>query len=290
MKHWLIAGGTGLIGTRIIRHLNQRGDRAVVLSRKSGSGRIAWDQLDKAVQEADVVLNLAGENLVGSRWTESVKARLVSSRIDTTGRLVESIARVERRPSVLISASAVGIYGSRGDDPLTEDSRPDSDFLADLCVRWEAAAKPVTAYGVRWVAPRIGVVLDSDGGAIARMKLPFLLFGGGPLGSGGQYFPWIHIDDLCRMLIWAAETPAVGGALNAVSPNPVPMRDFAAALGKALRRPSWFPVPAPLIRLVVGEAASAVLASQRVLPRKATDLGFEFRFTDPDSALRDLFR
>lgn len=288
MKTWLIAGGTGLIGTRMRRHLAEAGHRAVILSRQAGPDRVTWERLDAAVSEADVILNLAGENLVGSRWTPAVKERLVRSRVDSTERLVDAIRRSTRRPEVLISTSAVGYYGDRADALLTEDSTPADDFLADLCVRWEEAAKPVVAYGVRLVLPRIGVVLDPDGGAVAKMKLPFLLFGGGPLGSGKQYFPWIHADDLCRLLLWAAANPAVAGPLNAVGPAPVPMSSFARAMGRAMGRPSWFPVPGPVIRLVAGEAAGAVLASQRVVPKKALDLGFAFDFTEPETALRDL--
>lgn len=288
MKTWLLAGGTGLIGTRLRRHLTEAGHRAILLSRSAGPDRMTWDQLDAAIPLADVVLNLAGENLVGKRWSPAVKDGLVRSRIDSTGRIVDAIRRAARRPDILINASAVGYYGDRADAILPEDAAPADDFLADLCVRWEEAAKPVTAYGVRLVMPRIGVVLDADGGAVAKMKLPFLLFGGGPLGSGRQYFPWIHADDLCRMFLWAAATPAVAGPVNAVGPAPVTMSVFADAMGRAMRRPSWFPVPAPVIRLVAGEAASAVLASQRVVPKKALDLGFAFEFTDPETALRDL--
>jgi uncharacterized protein (TIGR01777 family) len=288
MKTWLIAGGTGLIGTRMRRHLLQAGHRVVTVSRQGGPDRVTWAQLDSAVSDADVVLNLAGESVVGARWTPAVKERLVRSRLDTTGQVVEAIRRAARRPDVLINASAVGYYGDRADAVLTEDGRPADDFLADLCVRWEAAAKPVAALGVRLVLPRIGVVLDPAGGAMAKMKLPFLLFGGGPLGSGDQFFPWIHIDDLCRMIIWAASDPAVAGPLNAVGPTPVPMADFARAMGRAMGRPSWFPVPAPVIRLIAGEAAGAVLASQRVVPEKALSLGFTFTFTEPEPALRNL--
>jgi uncharacterized protein len=288
MKTWLIAGGTGLIGTRIRRHLLQAGHRVVIVSRRGGPDRVTWAELDSAVSDADVVLNLAGESVVGARWSPAVKERLVRSRLDTTGQVVEAIRRAARRPEVLINASAVGYYGDRDDAVLTEDGHPADDFLADLCVRWEEAAKPVVAFGVRLVMPRIGVVLDPDGGALAKMKLPFLLFGGGPLGSGDQYFPWIHADDLCRMIIWAASNPAVAGPLNAVGPTPATMADFARAMGRAMRRPSWFPVPAPLIHLIAGEAATAVLASQRVVPEKALALGFSFTFTEPEPALRDL--
>jgi uncharacterized protein (TIGR01777 family) len=289
MKHWLIAGGTGLIGTRLTSHLQSRGERVSILSRSAKNG-ITWDSLPEHIGTVDVVVNLAGENLVGARWNEAVKERLVSSRIESTQNIVEAIQHSETRPSVLISASAVGIYGDQADRELTEDSVATDDFLAQLCVDWEDAAKPVVAYGVRLVAPRIGVVLDPSGGALQKMKLPFMLFGGGPIGSGNQYLPWIHIDDLCRMLIWAAETPTVAGPLNGTAPNPVTMKTFASELGTALRRPSWFPVPGALVRVVAGEAASAVLASQRVLPKKALRYGFEFEFTDVAPALKQLLR
>jgi len=287
MKHWLIAGGSGLIGQRLASHLQRRGDTVTILSRNP-KAEARWDNLAEWVAKSDVIVNLAGENLFGSRWTPEVKRRLVSSRVDSTAKIVEAIRSVDSRPAVLISASAVGIYGDRGPAELTEDSAPADDFLARLCVDWEAAAKPAAALGVRVVAPRIGVVLDAAGGAVPKMKLPFLLFGGGPLGSGRQYMPWIHADDLCRLLIWAAETPTVAGPINATAPNPVTMTDFAAAMGKALRRPSWFPVPGALVNLVAGEASAAVLASQRVFPSRALSLGFAFEYPDVGPALTEV--
>lgn len=287
MKHWLIAGGSGLIGQRLATHLERRGDTVTILSRNP-KAKARWDNLAEWVAQSDVIVNLAGENLFGSRWTPEVKARLVSSRVDSTARIVEAIREVETRPAVLISASAVGYYGDRGPAELTEDSAPAADFLARLCVDWEAAAKPAAALGVRVVAPRIGVVLDAAGGAVPKMKFPFLLFGGGPLGSGRQYMPWIHADDLCRLLIWAAETPTVAGPLNATAPNPVTMTDFASAMGKALSRPSWFPVPGALVNLVAGEASAAVLASQRAYPARALSLGFSFDYPEVGPALKDV--
>jgi uncharacterized protein (TIGR01777 family) len=287
MKHWLIAGGSGLIGQRLASHLQRRGDTVTILSRNP-KAEARWDNLAEWVAKSDVIVNLAGENLFGARWSPEVKQRLVSSRVDSTARIVEAIRSAETRPAVLISASAVGYYGDRGQAELTEDSAPSDDFLARLCVDWEDAAKPAAALGVRVVAPRIGVVLDAAGGAVEKMKLPFLLFGGGPLGSGRQFMPWIHADDLCRLLIWAAETPTVAGPLNATAPNPVTMTEFAAAMGKALRRPSWFPVPGALVNLVAGEASAAVLASQRALPSKALNLGFAFDFPDVGPALTDV--
>lgn len=287
MKHWLIAGGSGLIGQRLASHLQRRGDTVTILSRDP-KAEARWDNLAEWVAKSDVIVNLAGENLFGSRWTPEVKQRLVSSRVDSTARIVDAIRSAETRPAVLISASAVGYYGDRGQAELTEDSAPSDDFLARLCVDWEDAAKPATALGVRVVAPRIGVVLDAAGGAVPKMKLPFLLFGGGPLGSGRQTMPWIHADDLCRLLIWAAETPTVAGPLNATAPNPVTMTEFAAAMGKTLRRPSWFPVPGALVNLVAGEASAAVLASQRALPSKALNLGFAFDYPDVGPALTEV--
>ncbi len=287
MKHWLIAGGSGLIGQRLASHLQRRGDTVTILSRNP-KAEARWDNLAEWVAKSDVIVNLAGENLFGARWSPEVKQRLVSSRVDTTKAIVDAIRSVAQRPAVLISASAVGYYGDRGQAELSEDSAPSDDFLARLCVDWEDAAKPAAALGVRVVAPRIGVVLDAAGGAVEKMKLPFLLFGGGPLGSGRQFMPWIHADDLCRLFIWAAETPTVAGPLNATAPNPVTMTEFAAAMGKALRRPSWFPVPGVLVNLVAGEASAAVLASQRAFPRKAINLGFEFEYPEVGPALTEV--
>lgn len=289
MKHWLIAGGSGLIGQRLTSHLQRRGDTVTILSRNpKAKAEVHWNTLAEWVAKSDVIVNLAGENLFGSRWSPEVKERLVSSRVDSTVRIVDAIRVSVTRPAVLISASAVGFYGDRGQAELTEDSAPSDDFLARLCVDWEAAAKPAAALGVRVVAPRIGVVLDAAGGAVPKMKWPFLLFGGGPIGSGRQYMPWIHADDLCRLLIWAAETPSVAGPLNASAPNPVTMTDFASAMGKALHRPSWFPVPDALVNLVAGQASAAVLASHRALPSKALNLGFVFDYTEVGSALTEI--
>jgi len=287
MKHWLIAGGSGLIGQRLASHLQRRGDTVTILSRNP-KAEARWDNLAEWVAKSDVIVNLAGENLFGARWSPEVKQRLVSSRVDSTKSIVDAIRSAETRPAVLISASAVGYYGDRGQAELSEDSAPSDDFLARLCVDWEDAAKPAAALGVRVVAPRIGVVLDAAGGAVEKMKLPFLLFGGGPLGSGRQFMPWIHADDLCRLFIWAAETPTVAGPLNATAPNPVTMTEFATAMGKALRRPSWFPVPGVLVNLVAGEASAAVLASQRAFPRKAINLGFEFEYPEVGPALTEV--
>ncbi len=287
MKHWLIAGGSGLVGRRLSSHLQRRGDTVTILSRNP-SAKATWENLPDIIGTVDVVVNLAGENLFGSRWTDAVKQRLVSSRIDSTTKIIDAIRSSEQRPAVLISASAVGIYGDRDSEKLTEASATKDDFLAQLCVDWENAAKPAPSLGVRLVLPRIGIVLDPAGGALQKMKIPFLLFGGGPLGSGRQYMPWIHADDLCRMFIWAAENPTVSGPVNASAPNPVTMSEFAKALGSAMHRPSWFPVPGALVQLVAGEAASAVLASQRVLPERALSLGFEFGFPSVGPALTDL--
>ncbi len=289
MSHWLITGGTGLVGTRLRTHLAARGDTYTILTRRPTAPHEAgYGQLPELLSKADVVLNLAGENLFGSRWTDAVKARLVASRVETTARLVEAIRQADPRPRVLISASASGIYGDRGAQPLTESAAPADDFLARLCVDWEAAAAPAVALGVRVVNPRIGVVLDPAGGALQKMLPAFRLFGGGPLGPGTQWFPWIHRDDLCRMFIWMADDPHVAGPINAVAPGSVDMNGFAAALGRALRRPSWVPVPTFAVKLVAGESAAAVLASARVVPEAASGLGFRFDFPDIGPALTDL--
>ncbi|MFS8570353.1 MAG: TIGR01777 family oxidoreductase [Thermaerobacter sp.] len=272
------------------------------LRRVSWGDEPAWR---RAVAQADVVVNLAGAT-ISRRWTRAYKEEILNSRLGATRRLVEALGDPEAagdrvspgapdasgaacRP-VLVNASAVGYYGPSGDLPLTERNAPGEDFLATVCARWEAAARPAEDAGARVVLLRIGLVLGRDGGVLPRMLLPFRLGLGGVLGSGRQWVSWIHIDDLCRLIIFAAENPAIRGPLNATAPEPVTNRQFTRALARTLGRPAFLRVPAAALRLVLGEMSTLLLDGQRVIPQRALDAGFEFRFPTIEAALTDLLR
>ncbi len=242
----------------------------------------------------DAAINLAGENLFNRRWDTGFKQLLVDSRVVGTRNLAKALAGAPRRadgsPKVLVNASAIGIYGPHGDEPIAENSPPGSDFLSTLCARWEDAARSVEAYGVRCALVRVGVVLDKAGGALANLIRPFKLGAGGPIGSGRQWMSWIHHEDLGSLFLLALDEPGASGPLNGTAPNPVTNREFAKALGRALHRPALLPTPAFALRLALGEVANVVTTGQRVLPEKALALGAKFRFPTVDLALADVLR
>jgi uncharacterized protein (TIGR01777 family) len=294
-----ITGASGLIGRRILSLLGRRGHALRVLSRRAnvivspGVERSLWDPrggepLEAALRDADAVIHLAGEN-VAQRWTAPVKRRILESRVTGTRALVRAMASLPRPPATLICASAVGYYGSRGDEALTEAAAPGEGFLAEVCVAWEREALAAQALGVRVVRMRVGVALDPRGGALGRILLPFRWGLGGPLGDGRQWMPWIHVEDLAELFRFAVETP-VEGAVNAVSPNPVENSVFTRELGHTLRRPALLPVPKFALRALFGEMAEVLLASQRVIPQAAVSAGFQFRFPNLGPALADLLR
>jgi uncharacterized protein (TIGR01777 family) len=242
------------------------------------------------LEEADAVVNLAGESIAARRWTAAQKQKIRDSRLAATTSLVAAIREVQRGPQVFVSGSAVGFYGDRGDETLTEASSPGTDFLANVCKEWEAAAKSVSER-TRVVLIRTGLVLDRRGGALPRMLPPFYMFAGGPIGDGTQYMPWIHKTDWVRQVAWAVSNPAAHGPLNVTAPAPITNREFAAALGRALRRPSLLPAPPFALRIALGEMADALLLSgQRALPVRATDLGFTYQFSNIDDAFADIFK
>lgn len=291
----LVTGGTGFVGRQLLDLL----DRPTVLSRDAGraqrtlgsaAGRvIGWDPLAgpppaEAFDGVDVVLHLAGESVAEGRWTAAQKGRIRDSRVIGTRNLVAGIARAESRPRVLVSASAVGYYGDRGEEELTESSSPGDDFLAEVCQAWEREALAAESHGLRVVLARTGIVLGK-GGALAKMLTPFKLGAGGPLGSGKQWMPWIHVADLARLYLHAAETSAIRGPMNAVGPNPVRNSEFTKALGRAVHRPAFMPAPYLGLRLVFGEFAKVLFASQRVIPQVAVDSGFRFDYPRIDGAL-----
>jgi uncharacterized protein (TIGR01777 family) len=286
----VVTGASGLLGCKILERL--RGHDVTAVSRRTRTGRdgAVWVQGDiatagswqHAVEAADAVIHLAGEPLADKRWSPARKESLRASRIESTRRVVEAMGG---RPAVLVSASATGFYGPRGEEPLEEDARPGADFLAALCQDWEAEAMAAAARGVRTVCLRFGVVLSREGGALARMLPAFKLFVGGPLGDPHNWFPWIHADDAAGLVAHALATPALAGPVNAVAPGRVRMGEFARALGSALGRPALMAVPLPALRLMLGELAEAINPGQKVIPRAALATGYHFVYEGVDSAL-----
>jgi uncharacterized protein (TIGR01777 family) len=295
----VIAGGSGFLGGPIVQRLLARGDDVAVLTRNPAhvrAGRaLQWDARSQGAwsgeaASADVVINLAGENIGEGRWTEERKKRMVSSRLDATGAIVEALRREPARERTLISASAVGFYGNRRDEVLDESSPRGAGFLAELVERWEAAARQAQSLA-RLVILRFGVVLAPDGGALKKMMLPFKLGVGGPVGDGRQWMSWLERADAVRIVEWAIDQPAANGTYNATSPQPVSNREFARALGRALHRPAVMPAPAFALRLAFGEMAEEVLlAGQRVVPVRASAEGFAFERPSIDAALAALLR
>ena len=298
----LITGGSGFIGKRLCRVLLDRGHDLTVLTRNADSAREAlhssvqvqvWnpDQSDPKLTlpvGIDGVVNLAGESIAGGRWTEERKARIRSSRTRVTSALVAAMRDSDPRPSVLVNASAVGYYGSRGDELLSEDASPGRGFLTDVVLEWEQSALAAEPLGVRVVLLRIGVVLGRDGGALPQMSMPFRLFVGGPVASGKQWLSWIHVDDVVGMIVWSLENSRVSGPINAVAPGPLTNANFSRGIGRTLGRPSWLPAPAFALNALFGEMADALLVNgQRVIPKRAQELGYAFHYPSARAALRE---
>ncbi|HET6764614.1 MAG TPA: TIGR01777 family oxidoreductase [Longimicrobiaceae bacterium] len=288
-----VTGASGLIGAALVRQLEREGVqvRRLVRSRdKARGGDVYWNpdagEIDaEGLAGIDAAVHLAGES-VAARWTDERRRRILRSRVDGTTLLARTLAGLQPKPAVLVSASAVGIYGSRGDEELTEDSAPGSDFLAEVGREWEAAAKPAAEAGIRVVNTRFGIVLSADGGALGQMLPPFRLGVGGRLGSGRQWMSWISLEDTVGAIRFCMEHEEVSGPVNVVGPAPVRNDEFAATLGTVLGRPAVLPVPAFALRLLFGEMADgAILASQRAFPRKLTDHGYRFRHPTLSGAL-----
>lgn len=286
-----ISGSSGLVGRALATVLLADGHDVVPLVRGNADG-IHWtpatgdfDQVKMG--DVDVLVHLAGENISQGRWTRAKKERIRSSRTDTTRLLCESLAKMQGGPRTMISASAIGFYADRGDEILDEDAAPGEGFLPDVCRNWESATQAVVDAGVRVVNLRLGMVLSRAGGALKSMLLPFKLGLGGRMGSGRQYWSWITLTDVLRVIQFTIDTPTLNGPVNAVTPVAVTNLEFTKALGKALRRPTIFPMPGPAARMVLGQMADGlILASARVVPRKLEQAGFTFSYSQLDDALQ----
>lgn len=297
-----ITGATGLAGRHLVEALIERGDSVVVVSRNAPRAQsVLGEKIEviqgnpchsgdwvQAVSGCDAVVNLAGEPVAGRRWNERVKQEILASRIQTTRNVTQAIETAGNPPCVYISASASGYYGDVSWDTSVDETHPaGSGFLAEVCQQWEEAVMPVQAE-IRTVILRLAIVLDSHGGALAKMLPAFRLGLGGPIGSGTQPFPWIHIKDLVGMIVWAIDHPAVAGVLNACAPEAVTQKQFAHTLGHVLRRPAFLPAPAFVLKLIFGKGASVLLAGQRMIPRRAEELGYQFKHPGLEGALREL--
>ena len=290
-----ITGASGFIGRRLVQQLSGHSlivfSRAATLKLPPGAAVSVWDPMSgppraEALQGADAVIHLAGEP-VAQRWTAAAKQRIHDSRVTGTRHLVQALARMDNPPAALICASAIGYYGSRGDEVLSEASPPGAGFLPNVCVAWEREADTALPLGMRVAKIRIGIVLDPLGGALASMLPPFRAGVGGPLGPGRQWMSWIHLDDLVRLIIHTVEQP-LSGPINAVAPGPVRNSEFTRALGRALHRPAFLPLPGFALKVLFGEMAEVLLGSQRVIPFAAEASGFRFAYPQLDAALRDL--
>lgn len=293
----LVSGGTGLVGRELVSLLLESGHEVMILSRRPASERIVhWEPGETEIKVDsldgfDAIVHLAGESIASGRWTESKKQVIRDSRVQLTENLTEAIKKTKKPPKVIVAASAIGFYGDRGDELLSEDSDCGSGFLASLCRDWENASKGLAAAGIRVVNLRIGVVLSKDGGALAKMLLPFKLGMGGQIGSGKQYMSWISIKDLVSIIAFALERDFLVGPVNAVAPEPVTNIDFTRALGKVLSRPTFLPVPKFGVQMLLGEMADELLiASARVMPDKLIKHGYEFKHSSVETALSDALK
>jgi len=300
-----ITGATGLVGTRLVERLQVEGHSVIALTRRpehasrlfpqsafpnvdivaytpTASG--AWQQV---IAGCDAVVNLAGEPIAEKRWTPEQKQLILTSRQQGTAKLVEAIAAATPRPQVLVNASAIGFYGTSETATFDETSPSGQDFLAEVCRQWEAAAQKVTELGVRLVILRFGIVL-ANGGAIAKMLTPFRLFAGGPIGSGRQWFSWIHRDDLVNLILQALSQPTMSGVYNGTAPTPVRMTELSQTLGQLMKRPSWLPVPGFALELLLGDGAQVVLEGQQVLPSRTQATGFQYQYPNLKLALEEI--
>lgn len=301
-KRIIITGATGLIGTELCKQLSANGHELIIFTRSTDKARkiikeaveyVKWDYTNAdswkdQLSKADSIIHLAGENVMGGRWTDEHKKRVYNSRIKSTNSFVKAMAECESKPESFICASAVGYYDSSINKEYDETAQPGDGFLSEVTSDWEKAAAEVEKYGVRRVNIRIGIVLDPSGGALAKMIVPFKFFIGGPLGSGNQWFPWIHIKDIAKLFVHAVENGDATGPLNGVSTGIVTMKEFSKTLGDVLNRPSIFRVPEFVLNIILGEAASSITKGAKIIPAKTLESGYSFEFKDAGNALSDL--
>jgi uncharacterized protein (TIGR01777 family) len=297
----MITGGSGLIGRALAADLARDGHEVIVLSRRAeritdlpaGVSAVWWDGhttegWGPRASGVDAIINLAGENISSGRWTKKRKDRILKSRLSAGQAVVRAVTAAAQRPRVAIQASGAGYYGPCGDEIITEERPPGQDFLSGVAVDWEASTAPLEALGLRRAVIRTGVVLSTAGGALPRMMLPFRLFAGGRLGNGRQWFPWIHIADEVGAIRFLIENEAASGPFNLTAPAPLTNTEFSRLMGQILKRPALILVPGPILRMLFGEMATALLDGQRAVPQRLLQMGFKFRFADAGSALRDL--
>jgi len=299
----MITGGTGLVGRALAASLAADGVPATILSRSAenisglpeGTKVKTWDgltpdSLASHLEEADALVHLCGYNIMSGYWTKARKELIRDSRVLTTRAVCRAVESIEKKPSVVVQASAVGCYGPRGDEEITEDAPLGHDFLADLCRDWEKAGEPLDAMGVRRVIIRTSVVLSDKGGALVKMLPSFKFYAGGWFGTGKQWFPWIHIADEVGAIRFLLENKEAKGPFNLAAPNPATSKEFSKILAAVLHRPSWLNIPSPLLRIPLGDMASIFLEGQKAVPKRLLDLGYQFKFTDAREALKDLLR
>ena len=294
----LITGGSGFVGKPLCARLHERGHELLVVSRNPERARAALpartdirpNVADFLDSQPEAIINLAGESIAEGRWTEAKKQRLLDSRLNTTQAVVDLCGQLDTPPKTLISASAMGYYGDQGDREVTEETPPNPEFVHELCARWEEAARQAESHGVRVALMRIGLVLDRDGGTLAKLLTPFRLGLGGPLGSGKQYMPWIHRTDLVRIILFLLDQEALAGPFNAGAPEPVTNAEFTRTLARHLHRPAFLPAPAPALRLAFGEMSRILLTGARMRPQRRQEAGFTFEYPTLDEALSEILR
>lgn len=299
----IVTGGTGLIGKPLCESLATEGHDVVVLTRSPDKHRsttpgvrmVAWDgksctEWAKEVDGAGAIINLAGEGIAESRWTHDQKQRIRNSRVNAGAALVQAIHAAQIKPEVLLQASAVGYYGPHGSEILDESASSGGDFLAKVCFDWEASTIPVKQMGIRRPVIRTGVVLSNKGGAFPKQSLPYKAFIGGPVGSGAQWYPWIHLDDEVAAIKFLLTNPQADGAYNLCAPNPLTNKEFGETMGKAMGRPSALPVPAITMKLLFGEMSTVLLDGQHTIPKRLQEAGFTFKYPTAEAALRDLVK
>lgn len=297
-----IAGGTGFVGRALTNALVTEGHEVLILTRNKKNEDthhvqyVQWleegdHQVSETLSRIDGIVNLAGESINDGRWTEERKKSILESRVHATQHVINLIQRLETKPKVLVNASAIGYYGTSTDEAFTESTvNAGNDFLASVCVRWEQEARRASDLGVRVVCSRFGLILGTQGGALPKMLIPYRMFVGGPLGSGDQWYSWVHIDDVVGLIIHSLKNDAVEGPLNVTAPNPTKMNEFGKAIAKEIKRPHWFPTPGFLLRWILGEMSILVLEGQKVLPSKALETNYQFRYPTIREALQNLLK